>query len=46
MARRSLFGAAVFLVLCVTFVDVSAAHPGPVDRFGCHLDGAGRRHCH
>lgn len=46
MARRSFSGAAVFLVLWMAFIDVSAAHPGPVDRYGCHLDAAGRRHCH
>ena len=23
-----------------------AAHDGPVDEDGCHLDGSGRLHCH
>lgn len=36
------------LLIVVGFLSMSVvyAHPGPVDRDGCHLDSQGRKHCH
>ena len=25
---------------------VSVAHPGPIDQYGCHSDSYGNYHCH
>jgi hypothetical protein len=46
MSMRCLF--ILFLVVTVTALaqQISVAHPGPVDQYGCHYDSAGNYHCH
>jgi hypothetical protein len=46
MPMRLLF--VFLLVVTVTALaqQVSIAHPGPVDQYGCHYDSAGNYHCH
>jgi hypothetical protein len=43
---RKIVASVLLFLSTMAVVDVCVAHPGPVDRNGCHLDGQGRRHCH
>jgi hypothetical protein len=43
---RKLLGSLLFLMVIGGVANVCFAHPGPVDKNGCHLDGSGRKHCH
>lgn len=36
----------VVFVLMVLFSTLALAHPGPADRYGCHVDEYGYFHCH
>jgi hypothetical protein len=45
MQMRSLF-VFVLVVTVMALAEVSIAHPGPVDQYGCHYDSAGNYHCH
>ena len=43
---RLLFVFTLVMAVVAIAQQVSVAHPGPVDQYGCHSDSNGNYHCH